>query len=148
MTDISSNYLYLLRGLPGSGKTTLAQDLAQMYDAMGYAVTVLAADDYFYDDQGNYNFDRNSLLKAHGICQLKAQEAMIHTKTNKPRAVFIHNTSTMEKELKPYLEMVEVSSVDWIVRSLVVENRHGNSSTHGVPDHTLEAMRDRFSLKL
>lgn len=142
------NYLYLIRGLPGSGKTSMAEDLAQLHRAIGYIVTVLAADDYFYDDNGHYKFDPNNLFKAHAVCKLKAQDAIIHTKSHKPKAVFIHNTSTMEKEVQPYLGMVEESSFDWIVRSIIVENRHGNESLHGVPDHAMEAMRNRFSLKL
>jgi hypothetical protein len=32
--------------------------------------------------------------------------------------------------------------------SLIVENRHGNKSVHGVPEVVMEKMRDRFSFNL
>jgi hypothetical protein len=30
----------------------------------------------------------------------------------------------------------------------IVENRHGGKNTHGVPENTIEVMRDRFEFKL
>lgn len=48
--------------------------------------------------------------------------------------------------MKPYLDMAEIYG--YRVVSLVVENRHGNSSVHGVPEETMKKMEDRFSIKL
>ncbi|MNH05797.1 hypothetical protein D3C79_651440 [compost metagenome] len=60
--------------------------------------------------------------------------------------VIISNTFTTEKELKPYLALAE--ECGYRVTTLIVENRHGNSSIHGVPDETMTKMRNRFSVKL
>lgn len=60
--------------------------------------------------------------------------------------IFVSNTFTTEKEMKPYLKMAEESG--YHVVSLIVENRHGNKSVHNVPEETMTKMRDRFSFKL
>ena len=60
--------------------------------------------------------------------------------------IFVSNTFTTEKEMKPDLEMAEKNNYQIV--SLVVENRHGNESVHNVPEETMTKMRNRFSLKL
>lgn len=131
--------LFLLRGLPGSGKTTLATDLA------GGKPIVFAADDYFYENGPNpgvYDFDVTKLHAAHKQCFERTKAAL----EQGVQLVFVTNTFTTEKELKPYLELGKELGVQVI--SLVVENRHGNQSVHGVPRETIGKMVDRFSLKL
>ena len=128
--------LYLLRGLPGSGKSTLAKTLV---GKKGYH---FEADMYFYDKEGNYNFDPSLLYSAHRWCYINTYHIMSFQKSD----VVVSNTFTTEKELEQYLELAETWS--YKVVSLVVENRHGNKSIHDVPDETLDKMEKRFSLKL
>lgn len=128
--------LYLIRGLPGSGKSTLAKTMAEALGAEHFE-----ADQYFYDESGNYNFDPQRLYRAHMWCQDCTQAAMVAGK-----CVIVSNTFTAEKELKPYLQLA--SMLGYQVVSLIVENRHGNSSIHNVPQETLDKTYSRFSFKL
>jgi len=134
--------LILLRGLPGAGKSSFANLIWQ-------SGVIFEADKYFYDKEGNYNFDATKLHAAHKWCQSQVEDAM---KTNSKSnglyysEIIVSNTSTTEKELEPYLKLAE--KYDYIVISLVVENRHGNKSVHNVPEETLEKMRKRFEIKL
>ncbi len=59
--------LYLLRGIPGAGKSTLAKQLGDAH---------FEADSYFMID-GEYQFDPTKLRKAHEWCQGQVELAMI-----------------------------------------------------------------------
>ena len=133
--------LYLIRGLPGSGKSTFAETLKESL----YVLDYYEADDYFYYMRNGievYKFDADELYQAHKYCQDVAARCMSNGDAN----VIVSNTFTTEKELKPYLELAE--RYGYTVTTLIVENRHGNSSIHGVPEETMTKMRNRFSVKL
>lgn len=144
--------LIIIRGLPGSGKSTFAQFLFDNLE-VDVDAAMLAADDYFYDDDGVYNFDANKLHQAHMGCQQSVESNMSVTTelckkygNDSNSVIIVHNTSTTPKEMKPYLELAE--KYDYEVTSLIVENRHGNSNVHGVPQEVLDKMKNRFEVKL
>jgi len=120
--------LYIVRGVSGSGKTTLATTLARTLSEDAVAV---AADDYFTDQEGNYNWVAEEIAKAHDYCYILVQRLMISGCSN----IIIHNTCTREKDVKLYTEKAEFWG--YKIVSLVVENRHGNKSVHGIPNHIL-----------
>lgn len=124
--------LYIIRGVPGCGKTTFANDICDK---------VVSADDYHYDDEGNYNWKPENMKAAHRYSQGKTRSIM---ETGKDVAVA--NTSTTVKEMKPYYKMAE--EFGYTVFSIIVENRHGGENVHNVPEATLEAMEKRFDVKL
>ena len=47
--------------------------------------------------------------------------------------------------MKPYFDLAEKH--DYEVVSLIVENRHGNSNIHGVPEEKLKHMKNRYRRK-
>jgi predicted kinase len=134
--------LMILRGLPGSGKSTLAALIVGMIDRDHFSVSSHSADDHMVDEQGNYAFDRDKLYHAHMSCQAEVNNSMVVGFD----LIVVHNTSTTEKELKPYL--ILAAQHDYKVVSLVVENRHGGTNVHGVPEETLVAMKNRFTVSL
>jgi hypothetical protein len=129
--------LYLLRGLPGSGKSTVAKTFGGLH---------VEADQYFMED-GVYKFDVTKLGLAHNYCQsqtrgwMKMESDQLSTDT-----IVVSNTFTEEWEMKSYFDMAE--EFGYRVVSLIVENRHGGKSIHDVPVKSLEKMEKRFSLKL
>ncbi len=64
--------MFLMRGLPGSGKSTLVNILKRLYSK---SVVVCSADNYFLDSQGVYNFNRDKIGEAHRVCQQQADDA-------------------------------------------------------------------------
>jgi predicted kinase len=101
--------LFLLRGLPGSGKTTLANQLGG---------SLVEADRYFME-YGDYKFDASKLKEAHAWCREQVQNWM---ETNGrgfdvPRIV-VSNTFTQEWEMKPYYDLAKEHG--YMVFSLIV----------------------------
>lgn len=130
--------LIILRGVSGAGKSTVADMLAEGL------WPVCEADKFHYTEDGVYDWKPENIHAAHKWCQDQVKEMMEW----KFRKIILSNTSTSEKELKPYLNLADENG--YRVISLVVENRHGNDSIHSVPQETRDAQERRLrnSLKL
>jgi len=124
--------LIIVRGIPGSGKTTFARMLGK---------AVCCADDWFMRD-GIYKWDYRNISEAHDWCQRKCSRFM---QVGIER-VIVANTSITEKAMIPYFDMAEIFG--YKVFSIIVENRHGSTSIHNVPEETLENMRSKFDIKI
>ena len=123
--------LFILRGLPGAGKSTLADSLGIDY---------VEADMFFMQD-GEYRFDGSKLKDAHQWCQDRVRKFM-----ELDMSVAVANTFTQEWEMEPYLKMAK--EFGYRVNSLIVENRHGGENIHGVPAEAMDRMEKRFEIKL
>jgi predicted kinase len=128
--------IYLVRGIPGSGKSTFAKTLVKK----DYCHK--EADMFFVDRDGNYNFEPSKIKDAHLWCQ----EEMDFLMRLEHSPVVVSNTFTQEWEMEPYLELAK--TYGYKTFSIVVENRHGGVNEHNVPDEVLTKMRDRFEIKL
>ena len=133
--------LILLRGLPGSGKSTLGEIILHSFKSNNEKM-VISADDFFIDTNGNYNFDGSKLKEAHNDCLLRCVDRM----KNEIVKIVVANTFTQEWEMEKYFEIAE--RYKYRVHTLVVENRHGGENIHGVPEDKLQQMKDRFQIKL
>ena len=136
-----SGVLFLVRGLPGSGKTSFASAIWNDY-------AVCEADKFFYDKGGNYNFDGSKLKEAHAWCKQEVETRMIDHQNNGQYypEIAVSNTFTQEWEMEDYFKLAE--KYGYKVVSLILENRHGSQNVHGVPDEKLQIMKDRFQIKL
>jgi predicted kinase len=128
--------LYIVRGIPGSGKSTFAKTLV----TKDYCHK--EADMFFIDRDGNYNFNPSQIKDAHKWCQ----EEMNFLMRLEHSPVVVSNTFTQEWEMDPYFEMAK--EYGYKIFTIVVENRHGGVNDHNVPDEVLTKMRDRFEIKL
>lgn len=119
--------LYIVRGLPGSGKTTYAKSLG--------IPNHFEADDYFYAPNGGYFFDPRYIKEAHAHCKKRTELALAYDGN-----VVVANTFTTVWELRPYIDLAAKYGCDVILHTCT-----GNyGSVHGVPEHTIQRMRDRF----
>ena len=126
--------LIILRGCPGSGKSTFAQLLVNVEH-------ICTADDYFIKD-GKYEWKPENIGKAHLWCQEKCRRLMA---VGMPRIV-VANTATTKKELKPYYDLA--TGYGYKVFSIIVENRHEGKNIHNVPELSIKNMVERFDIKL
>jgi predicted kinase len=133
--------LYIVRGLPGSGKSTFALDL------VGSDFLVCEADKYFMVD-GEYKFDGSKLKEAHESCRNLVETYMKDSLVNDQfyREIAVSNTFTQAWEMQPYYDLAE--KYGYRVYSLIVENRHDGVNQHGVPEEKLVQMKNRFEVQL
>jgi predicted kinase len=129
--------LFLIRGVPGSGKSTFAKTLIGEKDYCHKE-----ADMYFVDREGNYKFEPSKIKAAHEWCQEEIEFLMKYEHSR----IAVSNTFTQEWEMEPYYELAK--KYGYSVFSIIVENRHGGVNAHGVPDDKLEIMKNRFNIKL
>ena len=124
--------LILIRGLPGSGKSTVAESLLNSKPDYIW----FEADHYFLNDDGEYIFDVNSLHAAHQWCQRSTRDWLVHG-----ASVVVSNTFTTIKELKPYFEIAKEFGI--VPNVIHCQNQFDNE--HNVPAETLEKMKARWT---
>ena len=128
--SISNKTLYIVRGLPGSGKTTLATALVNHQD------WTHAADDFFYDKNGIYEFNPELLPMAHANCHDAVEEDMDQGVSK----IAVHNTFSQRWEVEPYYEL----AVKYGYFVVVIECQNNFGSVHGVPQSSIDAMAARW----
>lgn len=122
-----SKVLFIIRGLPGSGKSTIVKAITNTYCSS----MVCSADDYFLQD-GKYNFDAAHLSEAHAACQNKAKDSC----NRGMNVVVVDNTNVRRWEMKFYLELAHQRDYivvlvqpktpwKWNPVELAARNKHG-----------------------
>ena len=122
--------LILIRGLPGSGKSTKGESLKRA----GVVQQVVAADDWF-SSHGTYKFDAKFLPEAHAWCR-----AVTAAWLRGGDSVAVANTFTQVKEMQGYFDLA--AKVGCKVRIIDMKTQWGN--IHGVPFEALKRMADRW----
>ena len=121
--------LFLIRGIPGSGKSTMAHKIK--HDLNVEHVYIFEADDYF-NKTGEYKFDASQLNQAHKTCFNNTSEKLKHP----DNVVIVSNTFTTLKELKSYIGLSK--------HCVIIEMVGNYGSIHGVPPESMDRMRARF----
>lgn len=130
--------LIIVRGLPGSGKSTLCNLLSE-----NGLYPVYSIDDYFTNpDNGNYQFDYTKNHLAYKTCEENTRQSMQKGISK----IFLDHTFTLEWEMEPYFKMA--SEFQYQVFVLTLENRHGGKNIHGISDEQIMKMAEKFQVKL
>lgn len=137
--------LFIIRGLPGSGKTTLAtfmvnslfRCIEQVGDNEGIAIS---ADDFFYNNVGNpgeYNYDKELQEMAHENAHGRCVHAM---NVAKVKYIFIHNTFSQPWEVQEYLALAN----HYGYNVFIIETQNKFQNVHEVPQRVIDTMRARW----
>ena len=123
--------LYIVRGLPGSGKSSIAKKITE---------TLYSADDFFTNKKGEYNFNAKLLGKAHEWCWGKVRDAMFLG----VNAVAVANTFTQAWEAEKYYQIAE----EYGYSVFVIECQNDFGNVHDVPQESIDAMKERWEKDL
>jgi len=126
--------LIVFRGIPGSGKSTMARKMLHQYIADGKTACMYEADMYFTTESGEYNFDGKLLPTAHEWCRMKVREALDNCDV-----VIVANTNLTVSEMEVWYRMANLEHAGMIVYHM--KNRF--SSVHNVPKDVIAAMEAR-----
>lgn len=126
--------LYVIRGLPGSGKTTLAKQMVEEAKVQGYDLRHFEADQHF-EKPGYYKFNAKELPQAHAECLENTKKALAEGLD-----VVVSNTFTTLAEIQPYFEAAATYKCGFTV----LERYESYRNIHGVPEHTIQRMRQRW----
>lgn len=122
--------LILIRGLPGSGKTTLAKNISGCDSATTFH---FEADQYFYED-GVYQFNPSKLKEAHELCQYNTS---LMLRSYNDVTVIVANTFTTLKEMDYYFNL----DFD---RLQIIDVQKQFKSVHDVPEEAMSRMKNRY----
>lgn len=124
--------IVLVRGLPGSGKSTWAAARAGDVRLSGGQARVVSADEYFMRGD-KYCFDPALLPQAHADCLARAKAGH-----ELGEEVYVANTFTQAWEMAPYLALDPEAAV------FVCPPVPGRLGVHGVPQAAWDRMAARW----
>ncbi|MBT4662328.1 MAG: AAA family ATPase [Candidatus Marinimicrobia bacterium] len=134
---------YILRGLPGTGKSMLAKNLRDSHTR----ARVFSTDSFFMVD-GEYQFDPSKLGEYHALNLAKATRYMESFGPNSDALCIIDNTNTQSWEYEKYEEvakengfMVQVITVEWNINDIPL---YAKRNSHGVPEDAIYRMAERW----
>jgi predicted kinase len=127
--------LYIMRGPPGSGKSTYAKELSEH---------VFSADDFFKAGE-TYQFDASLLEEAHRQNQVKVQAAL---DCGLP-SVVVDNTSTCAWEMRPYVVLAmhygyNIALVEMSAPGSFDAEKLAKLNQHGVNQEKIAKMIGKF----
>lgn len=125
--------LVIIRGLPGSGKSTFAKSNFAKHKQF-------EADMFFVRKNGEYKFDFTKLNAAHTWCQQQVIETL-----KSGHDVVVTNTFTQSWEFDAYMSILTELALSGIEVSLrIIEMKTQYQNIHGVPEDKMQKMRDRW----
>jgi len=123
--------LTIIRGLPGSSKSTLGKMIASSTSESAH----YEADQYFIKD-GVYNFNPKKIGDAHSMCKKNTEKSMKDGVEN----IVVSNTFTQKREVIPYVELAKQNG--YVIRILSCDANFG--SIHDVPEESIRKMKNRW----
>ncbi|TMW59356.1 hypothetical protein Poli38472_004425 [Pythium oligandrum] len=144
-TDSNKKQVVILRGIPGSGKSSLGREISMICQIRGVGCTICSADPQFETPRG-YVFDPQKLSLAHDSCKERFQHALTNEST---AIVVVDNTNTQRWEYEPYEILASESGcglqiLEMRCSNLLTSIRMAQRNSHGVAVVKVMAMFTRW----
>ena len=119
--------LFLIRGLPGSGKTTFAHKITDH----------VCEADQFFAQSGEYKWDREQLPHAHNWCRKRVQHLMNFGVST----IAVANTFVTRDTMDPYIAIAKVYG--YTVTEITMSGPL-RESIHNVPAENIDRMNQQW----
>lgn len=136
-----SKICFIMRGLPGSGKSTNVQAIKLQHKN----ALVVSADSYFSAEDGSYEFSKDRLAEAHEMCRKVVEQAA----EKGLRHIVVDNTNIMRWEMGEYFRLAKLFNyvvllveprTPWAMDATVLAAKN----THGVPEEHIRFKMEKF----
>lgn len=120
--------IILVRGLPGSGKSTMAKKIVAAKKDFVHLET-----DMFFEKEGIYEYDSTKIKEAHDWCVSTAKRAL-----EEGKSVVISNTFIKIWEMKRY--------IDFGFPFKIVEMKGNWTNIHDISQEKIEVMKIKWEM--
>ena len=125
--------LTIIRGLPGSGKSVLAETIARANPN----TVVVEADTYFLSPNGEYIFNSSKVVATHACCFNATSDYL-----TVGISVIVSNTFSCMWEMQPYIDLAK--KLDIPLRVIELYAVAGWENIHKVPEEVIDRMKYRW----
>lgn len=124
----------IMRGISGAGKSTWRKTYVP-------EAFVVSADLWFYDKDGNYNFEAKDLGKAHSFSKEEFKKALVRGEP----LVVVDNTNTKLRDFRFYVDVARNHGYKvQYVRLETPVDVAAKRNVHGVPLEAVQRMKERL----
>ena len=136
-----SQEMIIIRGLPGSGKSTKG---LMMVDN-GEADELIEADQFFVEPDGTYNYDGDKIREAHNDCRQRTSQGLSDGKN-----IVVANTFVYRWQMQPYLDYCRENGINvkviCLYNSGLTPLQLHERCVHSVPLDTIQLWYDTYEV--
>jgi len=151
MTNTTAYDVIILRGLPGSGKSTLSNKIVKSLGEKGIEVSIFSTDNYHIDPDGVYRFKVDKIGVFHKENkkafltwvqnETESRKNLMATDKFTPSVAIVDNTNLTEGEIAFYYDTAEIHGLSVAIHTVLCPPDVAFArNTHGIPETTFGYM--------
>lgn len=131
--------VFIVKGTPGSGRSTVANELKTVYQTLGKTVEIIEANDFMINPETKqYEFVQENVSKCFSQCYARYIE-LLESKTD---VIIVTNINGHYSEYASYITRGRNNG--YTVHVMSMENHHEGKSSIGIPEKFMVKMSRKF----
>ena len=132
---MKKQFAIIIRGVAGSGKTTLAQKIVRYYKKFNKTLIHCETDFFRLNEKGEYHFDPLTDFECHKNCFKKFKNAI-----NNGFSVVVSNCFVKKEDMLIYTNYLQNLNVNYII----IKSENIFNNIHNVPNEVIYNMKKNF----